>query len=216
MLSRTTLPFPLLFRSSQIARVRGLCITTKCWVMLPPTHSYVVAVAIQFFFLRWVAKKKSCHQCQRHLLHAEQHSSRTRFWWLVSSFQLTFARFPDRYQREWQQRLTDREREWAKEKERAKDWVALLCSVASVKQNEMCTCDMLKPIEEQRTPSSPAAFAVAVAVVLVVLLPAYLIIVHSVNVAWAFANQTRPPKQQSTLNLYNFRWINLFNFGCHA
>lgn len=52
----------------------------------PPT----CAVSIQFFG----QKTQDCHQCQRHLLHA---LSRTRFWWLLSSFPLTFARFTDRY-----------------------------------------------------------------------------------------------------------------------
>lgn len=56
---------------------------------------------------------------------------------------------------------------------------SLSLALLRLQNNQMCTCDMPTPIEEQRTLSSPSAARAVV----VFLLPAYLIIVHSVNVA---------------------------------
>lgn len=55
----------------------------------PPT----CAVSIQFFG----QKKRRIVANVRDICSMQ---SRTRFWWLLSSFQLTFARFTDRYQNE--------------------------------------------------------------------------------------------------------------------
>lgn len=106
------------------------------------------------FPFSFLAKKtQDCHQCQRHLLHA---LSRTRFWWLLSSFQLTFARLTDRYQNE------RKERERASK--RAQECVLCSPSVAPslslplsltrfltqlpLQNNELCTCDEPTPTKE--------------------------------------------------------------------
>lgn len=66
---RILLPFRCFALRQSCTCTWRLCITTKCWVMLGDHDDHPHA-PFPFSFL--AKKTQNCHQCQRHLLHAEQ------------------------------------------------------------------------------------------------------------------------------------------------